>query len=180
LSDCKGVYAGEAGENWRDPQGKQEDSHIFKHWLTGRRDMDTLPRFQMKVVGSFRDALTRWHSEAVRIDLRGGGLLNSKTEYTPVLLLTLRSGRRRRLMRGLSYRNYLSLRMNEMGNGGSRPKQKEEEIGAISGTGEEESGRDIWEEWKVVKEEAWGTGDWLKRKEGILSTNNMMQMELSF
>ena len=36
----------------------------------------------MKVVGSFRDALSRQLSEAVRIDLRGGGVLNSKTEYS--------------------------------------------------------------------------------------------------
>ena len=81
MSDCQGVYVGEtgrslharAGEHWRDAQGKQEDSHIIKHWLTDDSDLGTPPKFRMKVMGSFKDALSRQLSEAVRIDLRGGG-----------------------------------------------------------------------------------------------------------
>ena len=90
LSNCQGVYVGEtgrsiferAGEHLRDAQGKQEDSHMIKHWLTDHSELETPPKFKIKVIGSFRDALSRQLSEAVRIDLRGGGVLNSKTEYS--------------------------------------------------------------------------------------------------
>ena len=50
--------------------------------MTDHSDLGTPPKFKMKVVGSFKDALSRQLSEAVRIDLRGGGVLNSKTEYS--------------------------------------------------------------------------------------------------
>ena len=87
LSDCQGVYVWEngrslherAGEHWRDAQCKQEDSHIIKHWLTDHSDLGTPPKFKMKVVGSFKDSLSRQLSEALRIDLRGGGVLNIRT-----------------------------------------------------------------------------------------------------
>ena len=55
---------------------------MVKHWLTDHVELEEPPVFKMKVVGSFRDALTRQISESVRIDLRGGGVLNSKTEYS--------------------------------------------------------------------------------------------------
>ena len=45
-------------------------------------DLNSPPKFKLKVIGSFRDALTRQISESVRIDLRGGGALNSKNEYS--------------------------------------------------------------------------------------------------
>ena len=37
----------------------------------------------MKIVSTYRDPLTRQVSEAVRIEMRGGNTLNSKTEYNP-------------------------------------------------------------------------------------------------
>ena len=47
-------------ESWRTLEGgKQEDSHIIKHGLTDHQDL-----------------------KAVRIDLWGGGVLNSKTKYS--------------------------------------------------------------------------------------------------
>ena len=68
----------------RDAQGKQEDSHIIKHWLTDHSDLGTPPKFKMKVVRSFKDALSRQLSEAVRIDLRGGGSLIARLSIVGV------------------------------------------------------------------------------------------------
>ena len=44
--------------------------------------MSEPPPFHIKVVSSFKDSMTRQISELARIDLRGGGVLNSKTEYS--------------------------------------------------------------------------------------------------
>ena len=82
-----GVYVGEstrsiferAGEHIRDAQSHKDDSHMYKHWKTAHPD---LPTFTIKVVASFQDALSRQLSEAVRIDLRGGNVINSKSEYS--------------------------------------------------------------------------------------------------
>ena len=35
----------------------------------------------MKIISSYRDPLTRQVGEAIRIEMRGGNTLNSKTEY---------------------------------------------------------------------------------------------------
>ena len=70
-----------AGEHWTDRLNQKEDSHMIKHWVNDHADMPEPPKFQFKVVSSFKDALTRQVSEAVRIELRGGGVLNSKSEY---------------------------------------------------------------------------------------------------
>ena len=55
----------------------------------------------MKVVGSFKDALSRQLSEAVMIDLRGGGVLNSKTEYSrcrvPRLVVDMEEWRKKKI-----------------------------------------------------------------------------------
>ena len=55
---------------------------MIKHWLSSHADLQEPPKFSMNVVGSYKDALSRQLSESVRIDLRGGGVLNSKTEYS--------------------------------------------------------------------------------------------------
>ena len=86
----QGVYVGEsarsiferAGEHLRDAQGQKDDSHMHKHWKTAHPDLPEAPQFNIKVVASFQDALSRQLSEAVRIDLRGGNVLNSKSEYS--------------------------------------------------------------------------------------------------
>ena len=85
-----GVYVGEsarsiferAGEHLRDAQSQKEDSHMFKHWKTAHPDLPEAPVFTIKVVASFQDALSRQLSEAVRIDLRGSNVINSKSEYS--------------------------------------------------------------------------------------------------
>ena len=59
-----------------------EDSHIIKHWATSDPEMKAAPKFRMKVISSFQDALTRQISESVRIDMRGEGIINSNTEYS--------------------------------------------------------------------------------------------------
>ena len=55
---------------------------MIKHWLSSHADLQEPPKFSMNVVGSYKDALSRQLSESVRIDLRGGGVLNSRTEYS--------------------------------------------------------------------------------------------------
>ena len=90
MNEVKGVYVGEsarsvferAQEHWSDRMGQKEDSHMVKHWLDEHTDLPEPPPFKIKVISSFRDSLTRQISESVRIDLRGGGVLNSKTEYS--------------------------------------------------------------------------------------------------
>jgi hypothetical protein len=90
LSDCVGVYVGEsgrslherAGEHQHDAGAGTEDSHMIKHWSEHHGGSGDVPKFHFKLIGSFQDALTRQVSEAVRIDLRGGGVLNSKSEYS--------------------------------------------------------------------------------------------------
>ena len=59
----------------------KEDSHRMKHWVMDHPDLPDPPRFKMKIISSYRDPLTRQVSEAVRIEMRGGNTLNSKTEY---------------------------------------------------------------------------------------------------
>ena len=58
-----------------------EKSHQIKHWLTDHRELATPPAFRYKLIQSFQDPMSRQLAEAVRIDLRGPNVLNSKTEY---------------------------------------------------------------------------------------------------
>ena len=55
---------------------------MIKHWADSHGELQEPPQFKFKVVASFKDALTRQVSEAVRIELRGAGVLNSKSEYS--------------------------------------------------------------------------------------------------
>ena len=85
-----GVYVGEtsrsiferAEEHRRDAESRLEESHMFKHWQVSHKELPDAPKFRIKVVASFRDPLSRQLSEAVRIELRGDGVLNSKAEYS--------------------------------------------------------------------------------------------------
>ena len=85
-----GVYVGETArsiferskEHWSDRLAEKEDSHMIKHWQIDHPELPEPPKFKFKVVASFQDALTRQVSEAVRIDLRGSGVLNSRSEYS--------------------------------------------------------------------------------------------------
>ena len=101
--DMVGVYVGEsarsiyerAGEHWQDVLGNKVESHMLKHWHEKHQDEKGEPRFRIRLVRSFGDALTRQMSESVRIDLRGENVLNSRTEYFRCRLprLTRKSGR---------------------------------------------------------------------------------------
>ena len=85
-----GVYVGEtgcsiyerAGEHHQDALTYKTDSHRIKHWQLDHPELESPPTFRIKVVGSFSDALTRQVSESVRINMRGGNVINSKTEYS--------------------------------------------------------------------------------------------------
>ena len=56
-------------------------SHIAKHWDNAHSGED-MPEFRFRIVKTFRDSLSRQVAESVRIDLRGGNILNSKTVYS--------------------------------------------------------------------------------------------------
>ena len=71
-----------AREHHQDATSLKEDCNIIKHWQEHHGNQDQHPAFHFKIIGSFQDALTRQVSEAVRIDLKGGGVLNSKSEYS--------------------------------------------------------------------------------------------------
>ena len=71
-----------AKEHEADKKKTSEDSHQIKHWLTDHTDLLAPPKFRFTIIRSFQDPLSRQLSEAVRIDLRGENILNSRTEYS--------------------------------------------------------------------------------------------------
>ena len=70
-------------EHWSDWRRKEDKSHIAKHQEQAHEGARE-PEFIMKVVKSYRSALSRQIGEAVRIRRRGGDgrILNSKAEYS--------------------------------------------------------------------------------------------------
>ena len=70
-----------AKEHQKDRNDLSDKSHQIKHWLTDHKDLTTPPAFRYKLIQSFQDPMSRQLAEAVRIDLRGPNVLNSKTEY---------------------------------------------------------------------------------------------------
>ena len=71
-----------AKEHVTDCRNNSEDSHQVEHWLTSHEELLALPKFTFKIVNTFQDPLTRQLAEAVRIDLMGEDILNSKAEYS--------------------------------------------------------------------------------------------------
>ena len=90
LGKKEGVYVGEsarsiferASEHRGDMLARKDDSHVIKHWLSSHQELNSPPKFRIKVIGKYQDAMTRQIAEAVRIDLRGENVLNSKSEYS--------------------------------------------------------------------------------------------------
>jgi hypothetical protein len=70
------------GGGWELLRSCSEDSPLIKVWDEYQGDHKDLSQFKFKVVLSYQDALTRQVCEAVKICLRGGGILNSKSEYS--------------------------------------------------------------------------------------------------
>ena len=56
-------------------------SHLVKHWMMTHPDDDQCPPFKIKVIGSYKDCLTRQVSEALKIHNSKDELLNSRNEY---------------------------------------------------------------------------------------------------
>ena len=89
LREGKGVYVGESArslyerskEHISDREAKKEDSHQIKHWILCHPELPEPPAFRFKIIKRFKDPMSRQLSEAVRIELRGNGILNSKGEY---------------------------------------------------------------------------------------------------
>ena len=90
LKAGKAIYVGESSrslyertkEHMSDRNGWKEESHQVKHWITDHPELQEPPRFRFKLVRSFKDPMSRQLSEAVRIELRGSNILNSKSEFT--------------------------------------------------------------------------------------------------
>ena len=94
------IYVGESArslqerteEHWRGFKESREDSHILKHHLFhhgGRGE----PAFHMRLVKTFKSALTRQVSEAVRMKRWGEDVvLNSKSEFNRCILGRLTLG----------------------------------------------------------------------------------------
>ena len=84
----KGIYVGESSrslyervkEHIRDGKSQAEDSHIGKHWQECHRG-EEMPLFKFKIVGTYKDSLSRQIAESVRIDMRVE-VLNSKSVYS--------------------------------------------------------------------------------------------------
>ena len=80
-----GVYFGEtsrslaerAAEHYRDGRNFDKSSHMIKHWLEKHQELNTLPPFQISILRSFRDALSRQISEAIAIFICRDALLNT-------------------------------------------------------------------------------------------------------
>jgi hypothetical protein len=89
LKDGKGIYVGEssrslherAKEHEADKRKRSEDSHQVKHWLCDHPELLEPPKFKFSMIKSFQDPLSRQLSEAVRIELRGENILNSRSEF---------------------------------------------------------------------------------------------------
>ena len=85
LNDCHRVYVEDTGQSLHERAGEHCNIVLgsgVKHWLTYYAELREPPKFRMKFIGSYKNALSRKLSESVRIYLRGGGVHNSKTEYS--------------------------------------------------------------------------------------------------
>ena len=54
---------------------------MVKHWMTSHPDSNACPSFDLNMLGSYTDCLSRQVAEALRIMSSKDVLLNSKNEY---------------------------------------------------------------------------------------------------
>ena len=93
----KGIYIGEtsrtlhqrANEHYRDAKDFSEKSQILKHWMSSIDEEKEAPNFIFRILGTFRDCLSRQVNEAIRIHYSKDFLLNSKNEYAANCLTRL-------------------------------------------------------------------------------------------
>ena len=100
LREGKGIYVGESSrslfertrEHVADRDSRKEESHQVKHWLLDHAELQEPPAFKFRLVRSFKDPMSRQISEAVRIELRGNGVLNSKAEFGRNAIVVQKTG----------------------------------------------------------------------------------------
>ena len=88
IKDGKGIYVGETSrsifertfEHHGRARSLDEGSFMVKHWFTSHPEEDVQPGFRFRIVGRYKDCLTRQLKEAVRMGHRHGNL-NSKAEW---------------------------------------------------------------------------------------------------
>ena len=96
FKECDAGYDGETHRNaytrglehMKKYQRKDENSFIFKHQVEKHNSQPA--NFGMRVVGSFKDPLSRQVTEAVMIKNHQGTLLNSKAEFHQPPLVRVR------------------------------------------------------------------------------------------
>ena len=89
----KGIYTGEtsrslgerAGEHMVAAKGLDRGSHMVKHWFLDHQEEANLPAFRFRVLGKYKDCLTRQLKEAIRVQNRPDNL-NSKGEFGGVTI----------------------------------------------------------------------------------------------
>ena len=83
-----GLYIGETsrslyervGEHFEDANKLERESHMVKHWFLHHQEETKAPKFKFRILGQYRDAMTRQIKEALRVQNRPGNL-NSKGEF---------------------------------------------------------------------------------------------------
>ena len=85
----KGIYIGESSrslfersrEHHVDAEDFKPGSHMVKHWMTTHPEDDSCPQFNFRIIGTYKDCLSRQVTEALKIHTSCDELLNSKNEY---------------------------------------------------------------------------------------------------
>ena len=66
-------------------KGLDRGSHMVKHWFLDHQEEASLPAFRFRVLGKYKDCLTRQLKEAIRVQNRPDNL-NSKGEFGGVTI----------------------------------------------------------------------------------------------
>ena len=65
------------------------NSYMVKNWASSHEELSLPPKFRFNLIISFPDAFTRQVSETVGIYMRGGEVLNIRSEYSRCRLTRL-------------------------------------------------------------------------------------------
>ena len=88
MDNGEGTYTGETSrslyervkEHYGAMESLRKDSHMVKHWFNTHPTLDKAPPFRFKIIGQYKDCLTRQLKEAV-ILVKKPNSLNSKGEF---------------------------------------------------------------------------------------------------